>query len=69
MFFDQLENKIKNTPFKNIIENFYGGKTTNLFNCHDCKQTKKVEENFYSITLEVKNSKTLNDSFNRYISG
>lgn len=51
MFFDQLENKIKETPFKKVIDCFYSGKTTNLFNCHDCNQTKKVEENFYSITL------------------
>jgi hypothetical protein len=51
MFFDQLENKIKQTPFKSIIDNLYAGKTVNLFNCHDCNQTKKVEENFYSITL------------------
>lgn len=51
MFFDQLENKIKPTPFKKVLSTFYGGKTTNLFCCHDCNQTKKVEENFYSITL------------------
>ena len=51
MLFDQLENKIKSTPFKRVIEEYYGGKTTNLFTCHDCNQTKKVEEHFYSITL------------------
>jgi hypothetical protein len=42
MFFDQLENKIKDTPFRKIIDTFYAGKTTNLFSCHDCNQTKKV---------------------------
>ena len=42
MFFDQLENKIKSTPFKKVLNTFYGGKTTNLFCCHDCNQTKKV---------------------------
>lgn len=43
MFFDQLQNKIKNTPFKKVLDTFYAGKSTNLFNCHDCNQTKKVE--------------------------
>ncbi len=43
MFFDQLENKIKDTPFRKVIDTFYAGKTTNLFSCHDCNQTKKVE--------------------------
>ena len=69
MLFDQLENKIKATPLRKVIDTFYGGKATNLFNCHNCNQTKKVEENFYSITLEVKNSKTLSESLNRYVSG
>jgi ubiquitin carboxyl-terminal hydrolase 34 len=69
MLFDQLENKIKTTPLRKVIDTFYGGKATNLFNCHNCNQTKKVEENFYSITLEVKNSKTLSESLNRYVSG
>lgn len=43
MFFDQLENKIKESPFRKVIDTFYAGKTTNLFSCHDCNQTKKVE--------------------------
>jgi ubiquitin carboxyl-terminal hydrolase 34 len=45
------------------------GKSVNLFCCHECKKAKKIEDTFHSITLEVKNSKTLTDSFNRYILG
>lgn len=40
-----------------------------MFSCHSCNKTKKVEDTFYSITLEVKNSKNLSESFNRYILG
>jgi len=42
MFFDRLESGIKEHPLKRLVENFYSGKYTNLFNCHECKQTKKV---------------------------
>jgi hypothetical protein len=42
---------VKEHPLRRLIDNFYTGKTANLFSCHDCKQTKKVEENFYSLTL------------------
>jgi ubiquitin carboxyl-terminal hydrolase 34 len=69
MFFDRLEQGIKEHPLKRLVDSFYHGKNANLFNCHECKKTKKVEETFYSITLEVKNSKTLSESFNRYILG
>lgn len=69
MFFDRLEQGIKQHPLKRLVDSFYHGKNANLFNCHECKQTKKVEESFYSLTLEVKNSKTLSESFNRYILG
>ena len=60
---------IKDSPLKRLIDNFYHGKNANLFSCHQCNQTKKVEDTFYSITLEVKNSKNLTQSFNRYILG
>ncbi len=69
MFFDRLEQGIKDHPLKRLVDSFYHGKNANLFDCHSCLKTKKVEESFYSITLEVKNSKTLSDSFNRYILG
>ncbi len=59
MFFDRLEEGIKNHPLNKVIDYFYTGKSTNLFSCHDCNQTKKVEENFYSLTLEVKSTKNL----------
>ena len=59
MFFDRLEQGIKEHPLKRLVDSFYHGLNANLFNCHECKKTKKVEESFYSITLEVKNSKTL----------
>ena len=69
MFFDRLEIGIKEHSLNRLIDNFYHGKNANLFSCHECNQTKKVEESFYSITLEVKNSKNLSESFNRYILG
>ena len=49
------------------MQNFYSERTANLFSCHDCQKTKKVEEAFYSLTLEVENSKTLTHSLSRFI--
>lgn len=66
MFFDRLEQGLSKTPFKKLVQDFYSGKTVNLFECHSCHKAKKVEENFHSITLEVKNSKSLVESFNKF---
>lgn len=43
MLFDKLENGIKVTPFKNIIQNIYGGKYCTQLTCSSCK---KVSERF-----------------------
>ncbi len=51
MFFDRLEECIKGHPLEHLVENFYTGKNVNLFKCHSCKKIKKIEENFYSISL------------------
>lgn len=51
MFFDRLEEGMKEHPLRNLIQNFYTGKTANIFKCHNCKQAKKIEENFHSISL------------------
>jgi len=42
MFFDRLEAGLSKTVFKKLIEDFYSGKTANLFKCHACHKTKKV---------------------------
>ncbi len=51
MFFDRLEAGLSRTVFSKLVSNFYVGKTANLFKCHSCQQTKKVEETFHSISL------------------
>ena len=42
MFFDSLERGIKDTPLRRLVDNFYTGRSTNMFHCHECKQTKNV---------------------------
>jgi hypothetical protein len=43
MFFDRLEAGLSKTIFKKLISDFYIGKAINLFKCHSCEKTKKVE--------------------------
>lgn len=41
MLFDRLENGIKLTPFKNIINNIYGGKSCSQLICSSCKKVSE----------------------------
>lgn len=36
MFFDRLEAGLSKTAFKRLVDDFYTGKTVNLFKCHSC---------------------------------
>lgn len=69
MVFDKLENGLKNTPFKNILEGVYGGKTSNQMICHGCGNIREREDIFYNLSVEVRNMKTIYDSFEKFITG
>jgi len=67
--FDRLENGLKQTPFRHILEGVYGGKTSNQIICHGCKNVREKEEPFYNMSVEVRNMKTVFDSFEQFITG
>lgn len=59
MLFDKLENGVKPTPFKNIIQSVYGGKYCNQLVCSSCKKVSERHESFFSLSLEVRGHKTI----------
>ena len=70
MIFEKLETALKKTSFKNILESIFGGKTTTQLICAGgCNKVKSREENFYNLSLEVRNQKTIYDSLEKYITG
>jgi ubiquitin carboxyl-terminal hydrolase 34 len=69
MIFDKLEESIKHTPFRTIVDNIYRGKFSNTFTCSKCGQAKDREEIFYSLSVDIKNSKTLPESLKKLIQG
>ncbi|EAR94410.2 ubiquitin carboxy-terminal hydrolase (macronuclear) [Tetrahymena thermophila SB210] len=69
MIFDKLENGLKKTPFKNILENVYGGKQCSQVICSNCKQVSTTYQQFYNLSVEVKNFKSLTESLDKFIAG
>ena len=65
IFFDRIETSLKNTPFKNITKDVYGGKTVDLLGCSNCGHLRRNEQMFYNLSLEVKNMKNIKESLDK----
>ena len=64
-FCDKIENCLKNTKFKNIVSDVFTGNTCSSVLCEKCKHISNKFEDFYNLTLEMKNINTLNDSLHK----
>ncbi len=67
--FDVLEKQTDQTKFKYLLSSIFGGKSCSQLKCEGgCGIVKNNLEDFYNLSLEVKNHKTLKDSLDKYVS-
>ena len=66
-FFDKMENNLKKTKYKYIINDVFSGRTCSSVICDSCKHVSNRFEDFYNLTLEVKNISNLTDSLHKLI--
>ena len=66
-FCDKIENNLKKTHFKYIVNDVFTGRTCSSVLCQGCKNISNRFEDFYNLTLEVKNINNLNDSLQKLI--
>ena len=69
MFLDRLEAAIKGTPKQKTIQWHFGGKFANEMICKGCPHFYERSEPFLSISVQVKNKKSLDESLQSYIQG
>lgn len=70
MAFDRLEGSLKGTRHQHLLQSVFGGKSCNRFVCQGgCNVTNERFEDFYNLSLDVKHSKTIYESLNRYVNG
>ena len=69
MIFEKIENALKPTNYKHLMQGIFGGKTVSQCICKVCQTTKENLEDFYNLSLDVKHSKTLAESLQKFISG
>jgi ubiquitin C-terminal hydrolase len=66
-FCDKIENFLKKTKYKYIIDNIFTGKTCSSVICEKCHNVSNRFEDFYNLTLEVKNIGSLYESLEKLI--
>jgi len=64
---DNIESKMKNTCVAGTIPNLFEGKMISFINCKDVNFHSSRTEPFYDIQLNIKNKKTIYDSFDEYV--
>ena len=64
---DKIENNLKNTKYKYIIDNIFTGKTCSSVTCEKCNTVSYRFEDFYNLSLEVKNISNLYESMQQLI--
>ena len=62
-----MENNLKQSKYKYIINDVFIGRTCSSVICDSCKHVSNRFEDFYNLTLEVKNINNLNDSLHKLI--
>ena len=65
--FDRLESQVKDTPFKNIIKEVFGGTTYKENVCQNCGHVVATDQDFLTIQIEVRNLSNIQDSFQNFI--
>jgi len=68
ILFERLEKALKDTPYKRLLQSIFGGKSCSQIKCSNCGHIIVTYEDYYTLSLEIKNQRDLNDSLKRYIS-
>ena len=67
--FDRLEDGLKSTGQKYLLQNIFGGKTNTLMKCKNCGKIRENIEFFYNLSVEVKNQGSLQNSLKKFVQG
>ena len=67
---DTVNEKLKGTPHEGVFRDVMGGVISNeLIGQNGCPHYKEREEGFTSLTIEVRNKKTIQESLEAYVQG
>ena len=69
IIFDRIENLIKPTPQKYLLQSVFGGKNCSQMVCKECGFIRNRFEDFYNLSLTVKERKSVEESLKKNLEG
>ena len=69
ILFERLEKTLNDTPYRYLLQNVFGGKSCSQVVCSGCGYVSSIYEDYYTLSLEIKNQRTLADSLERFVAG
>ena len=69
MSFDRIENLLRTTSRKYLLQSVFGGQTCSQVVCLECGTCNNTIEDFYNLSLTVKDIKSMGDSLQKLIDG
>jgi len=67
IFCEKIEQELNETEFKDLLKNIFGGRVCSQVKCKYCGFISSTFEDFYSLSVEIKNQKNLIEALYRYI--
>eukprot|EP01119_Soliformovum_irregulare_P014939 TRINITY_DN4142_c0_g1_i2.p1 TRINITY_DN4142_c0_g1~~TRINITY_DN4142_c0_g1_i2.p1 ORF type:complete len:2758 (-),score=812.11 TRINITY_DN4142_c0_g1_i2:29-8302(-) len=69
MLFDKMESLLKGTKEEKILNQFFGGVLCNQIISKECEHVSEREEGCFTLSLEIKNKRNIQESLELYIQG
>lgn len=69
VIFDRLENQLKPTSRKHLVNGIFGGKQCNQMVCTECGKVKNRLEDYLNLSLPVKGVKSIEESLQKQVEG
>jgi len=69
LLIDRVESNLKGSKMEKVFKYHFGGMLTNELICKGCPHYSEREESFNSISLQVKNKKSITESLESFVEG
>ncbi len=67
ILFERLERILKDTPYNKLLQGIFGGRSCSQIKCESCGNVSSVYEDYYTLSLEIKNQRTLHDALDKFV--
>ena len=69
VFCEKIENSLKGSPKEKLLHDIWGGKLSTQFKCTGCNSLVERDEDFFTLSLDIKNKVDITQALEYYVRG